>query len=59
MTLIGRGYTSRRIAKELFIAEGTVAVHVHRILAKLNVSSRAEAIALWNRAWPAFPDSRS
>jgi predicted ATPase/DNA-binding CsgD family transcriptional regulator len=46
LRLVADGHGNRRIGKELFIAEGTVAVHIHRILAKLGVASRAEAISL-------------
>ncbi|HSK89764.1 MAG TPA: AAA family ATPase [Euzebyales bacterium] len=41
-----RGRSNRQIAEELFIAEGTASVHVSRILRKLGVTSRGEAIAL-------------
>ena len=46
LRLVAEGHSNRRIGKELFIAEGTAAVHIHRILAKLGVASRAEAISL-------------
>jgi DNA-binding CsgD family transcriptional regulator len=44
--LIARGLTSRQIAEELVITEGTVAVHVEHILGKLGFRSRAQ-IAAW------------
>ena len=40
--LVGRGLTNRRIAQELSISEHTVANHVHRILKKLGLRSRAQ-----------------
>src|SRR5216683_2560549 len=39
------GKSNREIAAELRIAEGTVKVHVHRILHKLGAKGRAEAIS--------------
>ncbi len=39
------GKSNSRIAQELFIAEGTVKRHAHNIYAKLDVSSRTQAIA--------------
>ena len=43
--LIAEGASNRAIAKRLVISEGTVKSHVHRILSKLNASSRTEAVA--------------
>jgi DNA-binding CsgD family transcriptional regulator len=45
LTLVAAGKTNRAIAAELFISEKTVARHVSNILAKLRLSSRAEATA--------------
>lgn len=44
--LVAQGLTSRRIADELVITEGTAALHVKRILGKLGFSPRAQ-IAAW------------
>lgn len=44
--LITRGMSNRQIAEQLFISEKTAGVHVSNILAKLDVSSRAQAAAL-------------
>jgi two-component system nitrate/nitrite response regulator NarL len=46
---IRRGYSNKEIARRLNIAEPTVKNHVHHLLAKLAVSSRAQAAAR-NRA---------
>ena len=43
LTLIANGRTNQQIAEALFIAAGTVRVHVHTILHKLNVRDRTQA----------------
>jgi DNA-binding NarL/FixJ family response regulator len=48
--LIAQGYDNRRIAHELSLAEKTVRNHVSNIMSKLNVPSRAAAVAV---AWGA------
>jgi len=48
LRLMGRGYNNTRIAETLFISEGTVKNHVTHIYEKLNLRTRAEAVA-W--AW--------
>jgi DNA-binding CsgD family transcriptional regulator len=47
--LLARGHTNARIATELACAEGTVEIHVSRILDRAQVASRAALIAglLW------------
>ncbi len=47
MDLIATGRSNGEIARQLFLSEKTVKNHVNRIYAKLGVSSRATAIALW------------
>ena len=42
MNLIGKGITNREIAKELYIAEGTVKTHVTNILNRLGLSNRSQ-----------------
>ena len=46
LKLVGRGYTNVQIADELFISRKTASAHVSNILAKLDVSRRAEAAAV-------------
>ena len=48
LRLLARGWDNARIAEELVVSEGTVKNHVTSIYAKLNVHSRAQAVA-W--AW--------
>lgn len=44
LTLIGRGRSNADIAAELFVAETTVKTHVARVLAKLSLAGRAQAV---------------
>ncbi|MCZ7569452.1 MAG: response regulator transcription factor [Ardenticatenaceae bacterium] len=44
LTLIAEGCTNREIAGRLSVSENTVKTHVSRILEKLEVSSRSEAV---------------
>lgn len=55
LDLLSSGYRQDEIARRLVISSKTVATHIQRILAKLDVRSRAQAvaIALNGRATPA------
>lgn len=44
--LLAQGLTQDQIAEQLVIAPGTVATHIERILGKLGVQSRAQAVAV-------------
>jgi non-specific serine/threonine protein kinase len=44
--LIARGYTNREISASMVISERTAATHVEHMLAKLQMTSRAQ-IATW------------
>lgn len=46
LELLGEGYRQDEIAKRLVISPKTVATHIQRILGKLDVRSRAQAVAL-------------
>ncbi|MCX5380530.1 response regulator transcription factor [Streptomyces sp. NBC_00091] len=45
LDLVARGYDNRRISRELFLAEKTVRNHITHIFEKLDVATRAEAVA--------------
>lgn len=49
LKLLARGLSQKEIAAELFISPRTVGGHIHRILTKLDVHSRAHAVALAHR----------
>ena len=46
LILIARGRSNDEIGQDLTVSQATVKTHVNRILAKLAVSSRAQAIVL-------------
>ena len=48
--LLAVGCTNSAIAARLMIAEGTAKKHVFRVLRKLGVTNRSEAVARWYRA---------
>lgn len=52
LELMAEGLSNAAIAEELVVAPGTVKAHVSRILRKLDVSSRAQAISRFLRAAP-------
>ncbi|MEV0401478.1 response regulator transcription factor [Actinoallomurus sp. NPDC050550] len=47
MELVAQGYPNGAIAARLFLADKTIKNHVNHIYAKLGVTTRAAAIALW------------
>ena len=46
LRLLSRGQSQAQIAEQLFISPKTVGGHIQRILTKLDVHSRAHAVAL-------------
>jgi two-component system, NarL family, response regulator LiaR len=49
LALIGEGRSDQEIARMLHLEEPTVRSHIHRILQRLGVESRAQAVAYANR----------
>ncbi len=49
LSLLANGLGQKKIAQALFITPKTVATHIQRILTKLDVHSRAEAVAYAHR----------
>lgn len=45
-TLMAAGHSNREIAQRLFLSEGTAKTHVGRILAKLDLRDRVQAVVL-------------
>jgi DNA-binding NarL/FixJ family response regulator len=46
LTLLARGYSTRRIAESCYLSINTVRTHVQNVLIKLGVHSKLEAVAL-------------
>jgi DNA-binding NarL/FixJ family response regulator len=44
--LVARGLSNKQVARLLEITEGTVKVHVHKIMEKLDVKSRYAVISM-------------
>jgi two-component system NarL family response regulator len=49
LALMATGNTDQEISDRLYIAPGTVRVHIHAIVNKLGVRDRAQAVALLNK----------
>jgi DNA-binding NarL/FixJ family response regulator len=49
LVAVGEGYTNTEIAQRLFIGESTVRTHLRRVLEKLHLRNRAEAVAYATR----------
>jgi DNA-binding NarL/FixJ family response regulator len=57
LRLLAQGLTQDAIGAELYISPKTVATHIQRILSKLEVHSRAEAVSLAYRQGLVSPDT--
>ena len=54
--LIAAAYSNREIARSLHLSEGTVKIHVGRILAKLDLRDRVQAVVLAYESGLVTPD---
>ena len=52
LALVATGRSNREIAQQLFISAKTVSVHISNLMAKLDASSRTEAVAIARRTNP-------
>jgi len=57
-TLIARGRTNDEIAEHLVVSQATVKTHVNRILAKLGLGSRVQAVVLGYESGLVVPGNR-
>lgn len=56
LELVAQGRTNRQVGSALYIREKTVSVHLSRVMAKLSVNRRAEAVAVaYNRGLLSAP----
>lgn len=46
LTLVGKGYSNKEIARELFVADTTVRTHIRHIMDKLDLRDRVQAVVL-------------
>ena len=59
LALLVQGRSNRQIAEELVVAESTIKTHVHHILAKLKVRSRAQVLSRLRALEPAASNDGS
>jgi DNA-binding NarL/FixJ family response regulator len=58
LRLVGTGRSNADIAAELYVSEATVKSHLNRLMAKLDISSRAQAVVVAYESGLVVPGSR-
>jgi DNA-binding NarL/FixJ family response regulator len=58
LLLLADGLSNTEVARELFLSEATVKSHVARVLTKLGVRDRVQAVVAAFRAWIVLPRGR-
>ncbi len=57
LKLLGQGLKTSEISAQLYLSEGTISTYIHRILDKLGLKNRGEAIAWAVRHYPGMKKS--
>jgi DNA-binding NarL/FixJ family response regulator len=55
LRLVGDGLSNVQIAEHLVLSEATIKTHVKRVMAKPELSSRAQAVVAAYESWPVVP----
>ncbi len=58
LRLVGNGLTNAQIAQRLVLSEATVKTHVKRLMGKLRLTSRAQAVVVAYETGLVLPTSR-
>jgi DNA-binding NarL/FixJ family response regulator len=59
LKLIARGYSNAEIASQLYISDATVKIHVKRVLQKLDLRDRVQAVVVAYETGLAVPGDTS
>lgn len=59
LRLVATGISNAEVAQELFLSDATVKTHLNRVLAKLRLSNRTQAVVLAYECGLVQPGARS